>query len=110
MGNLGCNLKKEMPDLLRRAPEAKRIWRMPMGNDGLPWPGRNRLFRLIANGNYEIEMLVLKLLPGLTPGPTCMSQNDAKLRHSTRCARRKLRYSGIFLAPFAEAALAAGPT
>jgi hypothetical protein len=70
MGNLRCNLKKEMPHLLRRARETKRIRRMPMGNDGLTWPDRSRLFGLIANGNYEIKMLVLELVPGLAPGTT----------------------------------------
>src|SRR5271157_5650558 len=70
IGDLGCNLKKEMPYLFRRARETKRIRRMPMGNNGLTWPDRSRLFGLVADGNYEIKMLVLKLVPGLAPGIT----------------------------------------
>ena len=70
MGDLGCNLKKEMPYLLRRACEMKRIRRVPMGNNGLTRPDRSRLFGLVAHGNYEIKMLVLKLVPGLASGIT----------------------------------------
>ena len=70
MGDLGCNLKKEMPYLLWRAGETKRIRRMPMGNNGLTWPDRSRLSGLVADGNYEIKMLVLKLGPELAPGIT----------------------------------------
>jgi hypothetical protein len=70
MGDLGCNLEKEMPYLLWRARETKRIRRMPMGNNGLTWPDRSRLSGLVADGNYEIKMLVLKLAPGLAPGTT----------------------------------------
>ena len=40
-----------------------------MGNNGT-WPDRSRLFGLVADGNYEIKMLVLKLVPGLAPGIT----------------------------------------
>jgi hypothetical protein len=70
MRDLGCNFKKEMPHLLRRAHETKRIRRMPMGNNRLTWPDRSRLSGLVTQGNYEIEMPVLKLHPGLTPGVT----------------------------------------
>jgi hypothetical protein len=41
-----------------------------MGNNGLTWPDRGRLFDFVADGNYEIKMLVLKLVPGLAPGIT----------------------------------------
>ena len=70
MSDLGCNLKKEMPYLLRRARETKRIRRVPMGHNGLTWPDRSRLFGLVADRDYEIKMLVLKLTPGLAPGIT----------------------------------------
>jgi len=69
-GDLGCNLKKEVPYLLRRARETKRIRRVPMGNNELTWPDRSHLFGLVADGNYEIKVLVLKLTPGLAPGVT----------------------------------------
>jgi hypothetical protein len=85
MGNLRCNLKKEMPHLLRRARETKRIRRVPMGNDGLTWPDRSRLFGLIANGNYEIKMLVLELVPGLAPGTTGV--NPVILPEDLECHR-----------------------
>jgi hypothetical protein len=70
MGDLGCNLEKEMPYLLWRARETKWIRRMPMSNNGLTWPDRSRLSGLVADGDYEIKMLVLKLAPGLAPGIT----------------------------------------
>jgi hypothetical protein len=70
MGKLRCNLKEEMPHLFRRAPETKRIRRMPVGNDGLTWPSRSHFFSLIANGNDEIKILALELFPGLAPGIT----------------------------------------
>jgi hypothetical protein len=70
MRDLGCNFKKEMPHFLGCAHETKRIRRMPMGNNRLTWPDWSRFSGLVTHGNYEIEMLVLKLHPGLTPGVT----------------------------------------
>ena len=64
MGNLGCNLKEAVPDLLRLALEPKWIRRMPVRDNRLTRPSWSPFFGLIANGNYEVKMLVPKLVPG----------------------------------------------
>ena len=89
MSDLGCNLKKAMPYLLRRARETKRIRRMPMGDNRLTWPDRSRLFGFVAHGNYEIKMLVLKLVPGLAPGTTRV--NPVIFPEDSECHRVYLR-------------------
>jgi hypothetical protein len=84
-GNLGCNLKEEMPHLLRRTRETKRIRRVPMRDDGLTWPSRRHFFGLIANGNDEIKMLALELFRGFAPGTTRV--NPVILPEDLECHR-----------------------
>jgi hypothetical protein len=62
MSDLGCNLKKAMPYLLRRARETKRIRRMPMGDNRLTWPDRSRLFGLVRRVGVHYEFHRVKPL------------------------------------------------